>query len=355
MALVALAGLVYFFVCAEPLPRELCLAPTWSKAVPPAAAELQAMPVSASSHLHSFRLTSSFGYYDDAGSTIAAATVPFGAAVSDRGYVVYDRNPAAALALKSPDGSMLSRIVVPGYPFFGGGRLFVMHPGQAAVSEIGSDGAGIWTRSFSSIVTAFDASPTMALFGLMDGTLVGLDRSGKEVLDFAPGGSRIEGIYGCAVSPDGLMAAAICGLDRQRLVVLEKRSAAYRVTWHRYLDSDFRRPVAMAFTSDGRYLAFERDPGLGVYDRGSRIESFVGSRALSGIGLYSPERDILLAIEGGDADKALLCASPRGQRLFSLPFSGNEATAALSGDAIYLCVSAADGGARLVRIDFKEE
>lgn len=359
MAFAAFAGLAYFFVCAVPLPRELGLKPVWSKELPKAAAELPRLPAFAPGALpegsvHSFRLASSFGYFDESGGSIAVASIPFNAAVSDSGYIVYEREPAS-LSLKRPDSTEKARIQVAGYPFFGGGRLFVVHPGQASVSEIGPDGKEGWSHDFSAIITAFDASPSLALFGLMDGRLVGLDPSGKVMLDFAPGGSRIEGIYGCAVSPDGLMAAAICGLDRQRLVVMERRSAAYRVTWHRYLASDFRRPVSIAFTPDGRWLLYETPSGLGVYDKAGRSEAAIGAQALGPLGLHSAKRNMLLAIEGTRSDKNLLCAAPGGQRLFSLPFKGESAQATLSGDAVFLGIAAPDGAGRLIRLDFKEE
>jgi len=350
-------GLVYFFVCAPPLPRELGIEPVWSRKIEVASGELPAMPGYAENGagaVHSFRLGATFGYFDEGGKAIVSANVPFNVAVSDDAYMVYDREPAA-LTMKTPDGRVSARISEPGYPFFGGGRTFVMHPGQTSVAEIGKDGRAVWSRDFTSIVTAFDARPGLALFGLMDGRLVGIAPDGAVLLDFAPGGSRIEGVYGCAVSPDGSMAAAICGLDKQRLVVLEKRSAAYRVAWHRWLESDFRRPVSMAFTEDGAHLLYESPSGLGIYATGSRTETSVSSRALSGIGLSSPGRGILLAVEGSGPEKNLLCASAGGKRLFSLPFSGEASFASIAADAVFLGASSADGSARLLRLDFKEE
>jgi hypothetical protein len=362
--LVASLGLVYFFVCAKPLPKELVLEPAWAKPIPQA----QAVPATAASGaavsgaaapvssvpLHSYRLADSFGYFSEKGDLISANALSFGAAVSDSAYIAYDRDPPF-LSLRSPDGRESAKITDPGYPFFGGGRLFVVHPGQSSVSEIGKDGRTLWSHDFGSIVTAFDASPALALFGLLDGSLVGIAPDGVERLSFAPGGSRIPGIYGCAVSPDGLMVAAIAGLDQQRLVILERRSTAYRVTYHRYLKSDFRRPVSMAFTRDGRYLVYEEEVALGIYNRGSRSETSVPAQALTGIGLFSPSQSILLGVEGSEDSKRLVCISPAGKLLYSLPFSGSDASIDLSGEAIFLCVGGPDGHKNLLRLDFKEE
>lgn len=358
--LVVLAAILYFFVCAFPLPKELALAPGWARTIPVPGPDLGpagALAVQASkagAELHSYVLPTSFGWFDAEGKGISSSPISFGAAVSDKGFIAYDRM-STVLSLRSPQGKEIAKLAQPGYPFFGGGRLFVVHPGQTSVSEFSGQGKLLWTRDFSSVITAFDASPGLALFGLLDGSLTGLDPSGQVLLSFSPGGSRIAGVYGCAVSPDGLQAAAICGLDRQRLVVLEKRSSAYRVTWHRYLESDFRRPVGIAFTADNRFLVYEKPSGLGIYSRDGRDEASIRSLPLTGLGLASSKRSILMAVEGRGESKTLLCASPSGDRLFSLPFAAPSAWPVFSGDSIFLALGAADGSSGLIRIDFKEE
>lgn len=383
-AAVAFAGLVYFFVCARPLPKALVLEPRWArtfdaapaagaaKAAPaapganaaaPAAPAADAAPSSASPRDGGFdadsgwipyRIAGSYGYFDEEGKVALQAASPFGVALAKGAYVAYDRLPESLL-LRSASGKELARVAEAGYPFFAAGRLFVMRPGQSSVAEIGPGGKALWSRDFPSIVTAFDASPGLALFGLMDGSLVGVGPDGAELLSFAPGGSRVAGVYGCAVSPDGLMAAAVTGLDRQRLVVLERRSSAFRVTYHRWLDSDFRRPVSMAFTEDGRYLAYEIPSGLGVYDREKRAESKIAAAALSGVGLSSPERGLILALEGGGAARGVLVASPSGRRLFTAPFAAAESFLARRGDALFLGMADGSGSASILRMDFKEE
>ncbi len=355
IALVALSGVIYFFVCAIPLSRELILEPAWAVSIPTGAATLGLdRPTAGHGSRLSFRLKGSFGYFDEAGASIFAAPVSFGCAISDEAYVSYDRLPEY-LSLRNAQGQETARISEPGYPFWGGGRLFVMHPGQVSVAEIGSDGKRLWTHDFPSVITAFDACPSMALFGLLDGSLVGLDSKGDEVLGFSPGGSRIPGIYGCAISPDGLLAAAISGLDSQRLVVLEKRSSAYRVTYHRYLDSNFRRAVDMSFTEDGRFLLYEQEGRFFVYDPSKRREAVVDSAFLGDLGLFSSAREILVAIESGEGGRDILCASPVGKRLFTLPFNAEDSSIALSSDAIFLGLTSQGGASNMLRLDFKEE
>ncbi|MBL8968079.1 MAG: hypothetical protein JNG85_13825 [Spirochaetaceae bacterium] len=382
-AAIALAGIAYFFACARPLPKTLVLAPGWARALP--AAALSAAPAAAPSGAAApmviddrsvatletkagpgstgfdkgasgfpYALAGRYGYFDAQGLIASADAAPFGLAQSKGAYIAYDRLPES-LSLRSAGGAELARITEPGYPFFAAGRLFLLRPGQASVAEIGPDGAALWSRDFPSIVTAFDASEELALFGLMDGSLVGVGPKGAELLSFSPGGSRIAGIYGCAVSPDGEMVAAVSGLDRQRLVVLERRSAAYRVTYHRWLESDYRRPVAMAFTGDGSYLAYESPTGLGLYDRAARREASLSAARLASVGEYLADRGLLLLLEGGGAEKGVLIASPAGRRLFTAPFTASEAFVSRSGDAVFLGIAEGGGAASILRMDLKEE
>lgn len=183
----------------------------------------------------------------------------------------------------------------------------------------------------------------------MDGSLVALDGAGAAALDFAPGGSRIAGVYGVAVSPDGLLVAAITGADKQRLVVLEKRSAAYRVTYHRYLASDYRRPVSMAFTGDGRRLAYESPSGVGIYDRSSRGESVVSVPAAARLGQTARGGDFMVFLSGSGEDKRLLCTALPDRRIVDLPLKAKLAFADSRGDSLFLGLDDT-----IVRMDLKE-
>ncbi len=367
--MLAVAGLAYFFLAARPLSKALVLEPRWAHALdaapalaaPTAAGAPSATKTQSALRLDfgagsgiPYRIAGRYGYFDPESGPVFAAPEGFGVALSPGAYIAYDRLPES-LELRAPDGTVAQRIAEPGYPFFAAGRLFLLAPGQCAVSELDSDGRVLWSRGFSSVITAFSASPALAVFGLMDGQIVGIGRGGEELLAFSPGGSRIAGIYGCAVSADGSLVAAISGIDRQRLVVLERRSSAYRVTYHRWLESDFRRSVAMAFTEDGRYLFYEAPTGLGIYNCDARREALLAAEPLSSLGAYAPERDLLLALERGQATTRLVAASPEGRRLYTAPFAAADAFLVRRGDALFLGVAESADSASILRLDFKEE
>jgi len=349
--LTVLFGIAYFFLFPRPLHKVLDFDPVWASALE--APSGQALPSAGrGGHLHSFALGTSYGYFDTEGGLRYLAEKTFGVSLSDQGFAAYDRAPAS---ITWRDTSGVPRFVTkdPGYPFMAGGRRFLVAGNQATISEIGDSGELIWKRDFPSIVTAFDANSRLAIFGTLDGHVIGIDARGKELFSFAPGGSRIEGIFGCCVSPDARTLAVVAGLDRQRLVVLELRDASYRVTYHRYLDSDFRRPVAMAFSKTGREMLFEAPKGLGIYDVAGRVEHLVFVDEPSGLGAELAERNGLLILESG-SKQALVLASPLGQRLYAFDFSAAESHLILEGDSVFLGLRRDDGSA-LLRLDFGEE
>jgi hypothetical protein len=346
---VAVAGLAYFLACAFPLQKELILVPAWSRSLSSAPTASSPAPAKGGPRAAiPFRLGDRFGYFTADGAVLFAEAVSYGVALAPDAFATYDRL-SEGFAIKSPAGTELARVSSPGYPFFAAGRRFLIGPDQATVSELAKGGAVAWTFQFPSIVTAFDASPSLAVFGLMDGSIVGLDGKGAVALDFAPGGSRIVGVYGVASSPDGLLVAAITGADRQRLVILEKRSSAYRVTYHRYLSSDYRRPVSMAFTGDGRRLAYESPAGVGIYDRSSRSETVVSVPAFQGLGQTARGGELMVFLSGRGDDKRLLCTAAPDRRLADLSFKAKLAFALAKGDSLYLGLDD-----RIVRMDLEE-
>jgi hypothetical protein len=341
---VVAAGLVYFLVCASPLQKELILVPVWTRSVSQAPAAptskkglvLQgAASGAASSAPIPFRLGDRFGYFTPDGSLLFAAPLSYGVAMASDAFAPYERL-SEGFTIESPEGASLVHVSSVGYPFFAAGRRFVMGPDQATVSELTKGGATAWTYKFTSIVTAFDACPSIAVFGLMDGSIVGIDGSGSAALSFAPGGSKLSGVYGVAASPDGLLVAAITGLDKQRLVIMERRSAAYRVAYHRYLESDYRRPVYIAFTADGRRLEYESPSGVSVYDRATRSETIVSVPASSRLGLTTRNGELVVFLSGSGEGKRLVCTALPDRRVVDVSFRAKLAFAETRGDSLFL-------------------
>jgi hypothetical protein len=334
------AGIAYFLICASPLQKELILVPGWTRnisqaaTVPTSKKGFGSQGSAASTAPIPFRLGDRYGYFTPDGSILFSATLSYGVAMASDAFAPYERL-SEGFTIESPEGASIARISAVGYPFFAAGRRFVMGPDQATVSEL-SKGGTAWTYKFPSIVTAFDACPSIAVFGLMDGSIVGIDGSGATALNFAPGGSKLSGVYGVAASPDGLLVAAITGLNKQRLVVVEKRSAAYRVAYHRYLESDYRRPVYIAFTSDGRRLEYESPSGVGVYDRATRSETFIPVPVSSRLGQTTRNGEFMVFLSGSGEGKRLICSALPDRRMVDASFRAKLAFVETRGDSLFL-------------------
>ena len=346
-----LIGVVYFLLFAVPLPKQLTLKPQWVNPVP-ALMESNGGAADAKKPLLSFQIGERYGYFDRNTGLVSAATRGYGISISDSGFVSWDLK-ADSLLFRDPHGALLFAAPGQGYPFVDGERRFVIASNQEGISEFDVNGTLMWKREFPSLVTAFASNGNLAVIGTMDGQLFAIDRRGKESLSFAPGGSKIPCIYGCAISPDGKNIAATSGLDKQRVVVLEKREEAYRVTWHRWTNSDYRRPVAMSFTPDGRELVFETLGGLGVYDVAGRKENvlFAHDPVVSSAAI--PTRYLLLALDK-DEKPSIVVASYSGRSYFSFSYSANDAMLRSEGDSLFFGLRK-DDSTSLLRLDFVEQ
>ena len=347
----SIIGIVYFLLFALPLPKQLSLKPMWVSAIPQAM-ELGGGAAAVKGPMLSFRIGERYGYFDRNAGIAFAATRGYGISISDAGYVSWNMRPDT-LQFKDPRGNLLFASSEQGYPFMDEERRFVVSSNQEGISELDNKGSILWKRDFPSLITAFASNKDLTVIGTMDGQLFAIDHHGQVSLSFAPGGSRIPCIYGCAISPDGKNIAATSGLDKQRVLVLEKRDEAYRVTWHRWTDSDFRRPVAMSFTPDGRELVFETSGGLGVYDVASRKANILFARDPVVSSAALPNRKLLLALDN-DGKPSILVASYDGRGYFSFPYSADEAMLRNEGDSVFFGLRKNDT-ASLLRLDFVEE
>jgi len=347
-AAAAVFGIAYFLVAAVPLGKQLVLVPIWARDLRTAPPDPGASPEPGRS-VHSYRMGGGFGYFDSGGTLLFSSRAAYGVALSDEAFAAYDRL-SAGFSIRAVSGREQGSSSLAGYPFFAAGRRFVLAPDQCAVAELAPDGSTIWERRFGSVITAFGASPSLAVFGLMEGRLFGIDPRGEERLSFEPGGSRIAGVYGLAVSPDGEAVAALCGLDKQRLVVMEKRSSDYRVAHHRWLETDYRRPVTMGFSGDGQLLVYESEGGAAVFDRGSGKEYLVDVDLAGEPAALIQGSRILAFLSGAGGAMRLVCASPEDKRLVDLPLRASAAFLDTEGRSFFLGL---DEG--LIRLDLREE
>ena len=208
----------------------------------------------------------------------------------------------------------------------------------------------MWSYRFPVQLSAFASAPGLAVGGTVDGWIEGIDANGATAFTFSPGGSRLPVILGLAVSPTAEWVAAVAGLDRQRLLVLGRGGTDYRVASHRYLDSDYRSPVPLAFLGDEGYVLYMRPDGIGVWSLDGSVDGLLPVKAYDFQAAVDRDGGVayLVARTGGDSE--LVAFRPPSRILGRIRLPADLQYLYLQRSSVYFC--AAD---RLARIDFRRE
>ncbi|GAB1455425.1 MAG: hypothetical protein RBT62_09395 [Spirochaetia bacterium] len=253
--------LVYFFAVAEPLYPELSVAPRWTIDI--GASSANTADSVSGSELFSFSSGNHNGYFslDGKGFTIPVATERV--IVSDASYVLL-KDDSSGSELKSPQGSLIADIASSSV-FFSGGRLFSSEDEGTGLNAYDVGGQKLWSYTFPCQLSAFASGDNLVVGGTVDGWLEGIRPDGVKAFSFSPGGSRLSVILGLGVSQSGQWLAAISGIDRQRLVVLGRGGTDFKVSSHRYLDTDYREPLRVIVMDDDRHVLYRRPDGIGVW------------------------------------------------------------------------------------------
>ncbi len=261
VVLLACGFILYFFIAARPMGKELSVIPAWTVRAQGAVGASG----SSQGEARAFNLGDRFGYFSPQGRLLSSIRAGAEDVISQDLYGSRDAASGKTF-FYLPTGEKAFELSVAGRPFFSAGRLFLIKPDNNGISEFSNSGGTAWSKDTSSLITCFDANENLAVIGGLDGRLVVLGLDGSPVEDFSPGGSRIPIILGCAVSEDSRYIAIVAGIDRQRLVLLERKGEGYRISWHAYLDTDFRRRVFLEFSADSRYLISEAVGGVSIRD-----------------------------------------------------------------------------------------
>lgn len=180
------------------------------------------------------------------------------------------------------------------------GRSFLIRPDQQGIAERDENGSGFkWEREFGSIVTAAAVSQNLSAWGLLDGRVFLLDRDGSIVRTIDP---RLEGvdssypcIYALALSDQGEALAVLFGILPQQVLVYERDSGFYSLSYATPLMKDLRSTQSAIFSRDGRSLLLKTADGLFYYDRDA------GKGALRHPELFAGEEELLIEDLGLDS------------------------------------------------------
>ena len=276
--------IMYFLLAGRSVKREVVLEAEWINSLLNSSNEGGFS--AAADSLLPFTLGSRFGYVDSSGQIAINRIKTNEIYLSQNMWTEYASEPSN-IEIQNVFEEVIvnidnTNIGNAGYPILLDNRIFIIGSGQNSLSEIGMYGNVLWTYEFGAPLTCIDAASGLLLTGSIDGLVEVFNSSGERIFNFEPGGSQYSVILGCAISSDGSRIGIISGVDQQRFLLLERsgvaggtESSEYKVVYHEFLNSDFRRPVRIMFIDEDRRIVYEQTNGLGCYNIRTRRGFFI--------------------------------------------------------------------------------
>ena len=274
----------YFILFPYPLGREFVVRPKWAIPVSTSAGptrQIDKLPAATAPNnprdtTVPFQLGDLFGYVQGDGTVLYSGMAQYRIALSATGFVSYTRLGTDWI-LQDMSGRPVTSFSGSGYPFLGpeGNRIFNVKSDLSGIIELDRNGGALWERDFPTMMTAASLQGDLLLVGLLNGSMLLLDRKGSPIFEYSPKGSRIPVIVGDAVAPDGSLLAAVSGIGPQYLTVLRRQNAmtprnatapGFAVIAILGLPSEYRREVRISFSPDSRCLVLEGAAGPGLFD-----------------------------------------------------------------------------------------
>jgi len=353
---------IYIFVAAMPLGSDLYLEPVWVRSIMPdtAQAELEGIgnaaetadrKVAAEQFVGKtpkvFLTESRFGYFTADGEVLRSSPITQRISASSSAWTEYG-SAAAQTPLYRPDGSLITVIEEPGFVHIDEDRFYLFEPGGSAVKQYDADGKPRWRYLHTVPITAFHSSASGAVIGFSDGKLVGLSPSGAVLFDFYPGGSDYQVILGAALSADGQFAACVCGIDRQRAVLIRIDGNKYKVVHHRYLEGNLRRQVFVGFDVKGENAVFECAEGIGFIDCDKLLSGIIPQHGMVLAGGQNPYKDITAIISRQEQNATLSFIEAPIYVVWKTSFLSKNAFLVQDRETLFLTTDT-----KLARIDIK--
>ena len=271
---------IYLFAAAVPLSDDFYFQPEWTRSIinAPTIGEASA----SADGLHAFMLGDEFGFFSSSGEVYRGNAGGMRFSAGGDAWCVYSED-ARSTEVRGTGGSLKMTVNAAGFVHLTENGTYLFRPGGGAVSRYAEDGSLIWTREEAAPITAFSDSAAGTIMGFGSGLLLAVDREGRNLFSFYPGGSEYQVVLGVAISEDGRFAVCVSGINPQRVILIEIENRQQRITAHRNIEGELRRQVFAGFSDSGARAFFETPAGLGILDTQSRTFSEVpiGGRVLN--------------------------------------------------------------------------
>lgn len=323
--------IVYLLFFPTGLRPEIGFKPVWTVDV--AAAAVSDTPRARSITPIPFTLGELFGYVSLEGDLLLREVKLFGLAIDSTRYVNF-ANVSGSLVLRDNLGEITDNLEVAGYPMLLDERLLLLSTNRSEIAELtGGDGPA-WKREYTTIITDIDARGGLIALGLLDSRVQILGESGEIELDLDLKGSRINAVYGCALSDDASKLAAVHGIDPQYVTTVDMMSGSVEIANYR-LDTEYRTTRFLRFFDSDHYLAIEGDEVLKILDLEKNAEYQVDiPGAFVDAGVLENDNLIWILAEADGVTGFLIVDLP-GSVLFKTSLSGG-AKAVSAGDSMIL-------------------
>ena len=171
------------------------------------------------------------------------------------------------------------------------------------------------------------------LISYVNGRVVLLNRQGELDNEYISSGSRINSVYGAALSADSQNIALIAGLDQQRFVFLKKQQTTYLFEYALRLDDPLRRSQWLQFSADHPYVFYSNTSGVTVYNfrrRKNRLYHAAGD-----LNRFGEQGNIQFFVFNSGAEGTLLATHGTQGELLRVQLSGNHYSLQVQETTIY--------------------
>ena len=214
-----------------------------------------------------FKLAQYLGYITPSGDVPFIFTFPERASISESFWTSYTSSASGTPVYSASSASSFT-IEDSGFPHIVDNTVYLFYPGGNSFGRYSTEGKKLWSADHWSPITSFASSSAGTACGYADGDLRFFNTNGELVFSMYPGGSSFEVILGVDISSDGSYIAAVCGLEKQRFVLIQINGKNSKIVYHAYLDSQKREQTYVHFNKAGNRVFFNYDGGLGVVDCG---------------------------------------------------------------------------------------
>ena len=316
---------IYIFAAAIPMREDIYLMPDWASPIPKVQKGQIYSGESAASHdelkqrftgktTFPFSLGNLFGYFTEDGEILRAETAEERFSSSFYAWTKYSQKPLFTDIYKPEEFDLekpFLRINEPGYVYLDKDRIFLFEPEGSSLSEYDNTGKKLWNYTHTFPITAFQSSKAGCVVGHSDGLLVCLDSEGNTLFSFYPGGSTYQAIMGAAISEDGKQVLCLCGLDKQRVVLINISGRQHKIVYHSYFEEDLRRQAFASFDKAGHFAVFESAEGIGIIDCRNLTLSLIKEEGfIAGLGFQDKNALLTVLLQKDDECSLLLIDPP---------------------------------------------